>query len=232
MTKADKTEIESLLANVNAMRKTEAEANAPYHDEKIAKYAKDAFEDAKETVEYINGVVNHNLGVFFNIKNIQLSTSHYAGNYWVKLRDGEPLTFYFGKYTHITFNVNADKVRNFVAGTYKASFALVDEKGMTAVFARPQTSNTGDKLRDYCAWDDLYYRTLGVLKFALFGKYEPAVWAKIKKQADSTRVQTQYLLDDFKLAVRNIAAIHKERADKAEAAKNANAKCGEYVKVA
>lgn len=53
MTKADKTEIANLICNIRTMQSTADESKKTYLDEKIAKYAEDAMNDAKEVRHYI-----------------------------------------------------------------------------------------------------------------------------------------------------------------------------------
>lgn len=231
MITSDKVEIASLIGNIEEMRDFSSKMDKPYHDRKIAEYAKAAFDDAKETTDFILKTVNENLEMFFNLKNIELSTSHYSANYWVKLRDGNRLGFYFGKFT-VFFRVDKSKVRNFTTDMcYKASFALADNKGMEATFVRPYTSHTEDKLYSLCSSGDLFYSSQGKMGYALQGDYTPAVWNTIKWKAESTREQTQILLEDFKNVLRGFAASHKAKADKAEATRAENRKTGAYVRV-
>ena len=232
MTNADKTEIANLIGNIGEMRRTAEKMNEAYHDRKIAEYAKAAFDDARETTDCIVKTVNENLEMFFNLKHIELSTSHYSANYWVNLRDGNTLGFYFGKYMTITFRVDKSKVRNFTTDMcYKASFALTDNRGMEATFVRPYTSDTKNELRQFCAWDDLFYSSQGSMKYDLRGNYTPARWSEIKREAESTREQTRILLEDFKRVLRGLAASHKAKADKAEATRAENGNVKNYVKL-
>lgn len=72
MTKAQKTEIANLLENISAMKKVAEAANAPYHDAKIARFSKEAVKDAEEVKDYIMGVIQDNIGVFFDLSHLKI----------------------------------------------------------------------------------------------------------------------------------------------------------------
>ena len=216
MTIADKTEIGNLINSAKAMQECVDNIKWVYHDDKIAEYAKNAIKNCLEVKQYIKDTINENIALFFDIsKPIKLTND--GGADWLKLRNGQSLTFDYDDGLHIKFYpIDKQYVKNFVKTTYSASFMVTSINAFNVEDVFPTVyHNTNHPDYDLGYFYDLVFNNRD--KITNFDcEYDGETWEKIYSYAKNTRAKTEFLIRAFKAQLGVINNNIKSEATKRE----------------
>lgn len=221
MTTADKLEIDMLIQNINTMKTQSEKMNELYLNKEVIDYATKAFGNAKGVHNYIRGLIQKNINLFFDFtKPIPLSTHPCSGDYWAKLRDSHTITKTLGSGIEIVISVDPCHITNFEVGTYKASFKTTPEAfDVIDVFTYVNDSDRKNMEKEYDMsgqWD-LFFRKGGLDSFYTNGTYNTkqraAVWNCLYDKAKITRYKTDMLVRFFKKLLNDKCAYHKNQID-------------------
>ena len=223
MTTADKLEIDILFQNINVMKAQSEKMDETYLNKEVIDYATKTINNAKDVHDYIRGLIQKNINLFFDFtKPIDLST-HCGGDYWVYLRDNHKITKSLGCGIEVVISVEPCLITNFEVGTYKASFKATPEAfDVIKVFAYVNDSDRKNMSNDYDMarkWD-LFFLKGGLDSFYTNGKYnikqKAEVWNCLYNKAKITRYKTDMLVRFFKKLLIDKCEYHKNQIDKKE----------------
>lgn len=223
MTTADKLEIDILFQNINVMKAQSEKMDETYLNKEVIDYATKAFGNAKGVHDYIRGLIQKNINLFFDFtKPIKLSTHPCSGDYWAKLRDEHTITKTLGSGIEIVISVEPCLITNFKVGTYEAeaSFKTTPEAfDVIEVFAYVTDSDRKTMEKDYDMsrqWD-LFFRKGNLGSFYTNGMYNikqrAAVWNCLYDKAKITRYKTDMLVRFFKKLLNDKCAYYKNQID-------------------
>lgn len=223
MTTADKLKINLLLHSIDIM-KTQSEkmdGDGIYLNKEVIDYATQAFNNAKDIHDYICGVIQKNINLFFDFtKPIKLSTHPCSGDYWADLRDKHTITKTLGSGIEIVISVEPCLITNFEVGTYEASFKATPKAfDVIKVFTYVTDSDRMFMEKDYNMnrqWD-LFFRKGNLDSFYTNGMYNTkqraAVWNCLYEKAKITRYKTDMLVRFFKKLLNDMCEYHKNQID-------------------
>ena len=220
MTTADKLEIDMLFQNINTMKAQSEKMDDAYLNKEVIDYATKAFNNAKDVRNYIRGLIQQNINLFFDFsKPIELSTQLCCGDYWVKLRDRHTITKCLGGGIEIVIGVEPCLITDFKVGTYEASFKTTAE-AFDVIDVFTYVYDTKDKDYDTNSEWDLVFRKGGLDSFYTNGTYNTkqraAVWNCLYSKAKITRAKTELMVRFFKKLLTDKCAFYKKRIDNTE----------------
>jgi hypothetical protein len=220
MTTADKLEVDMLIQNINTMKAQSEKMDELYLNKEVIDYANKAFNNAKDVHDYIRGVIQKNINLFFDFTQpIMLSTHSCSGDYWVNLRDKSKISTYLGNGIGIVIKVNSNLISNFEVETYKASFKTIPE-AITVERVYTYVSDTKSKEYDICSQWDLVFLKGGLDSFYTNGIYNTKqraeVWNCLYDKAKRTRAKTEMMVSFFKVLLNKKCAYYKNQIDKKE----------------
>lgn len=217
MTIADKTEISNLINSAKAMQGCVDNIKWVYHDDKIAEYAKNAIKNCLEVKQYIKDTINENIALFFDISKPIKLTDNNGGTDWLKLRNGQSLTFDYKDGLNIKFYpIAKQSVTHFVRTTYSASFmvASTDAFVVQDVFPRVYHNTNHPDYNLGCSYDLVFNNHDRITNFDC--SYDGETWKKIYAYAKNTRAKTEFLIRAFKAQLGIINKCIKDEATKRE----------------
>lgn len=240
MTQADKTDILNLINNANNLAKVAEDANAVYHDRKIADFAKSAMDDAKSTKKFIMKVLQENLYHFVNPNCIRIGGGCFGYQEIELFNDKKLIKVSLGEMFYARIRVwnwtqRMDKPHTFDEVYISSSFSdMIIEDIYT------YTSDTFLKIDDWeyknesiynvCTNEDLFYKP-GNTRYYLPGKYDPKTWKKIYGNATWTRAKTAFLVYCLKKTLAARVDGLRNFANEREATREENGKIAAYKKV-
>jgi hypothetical protein len=217
MTIADKTEISNLINSAKAMQSCVDNIKWVYHDDKIAEYAKSAIKNCIEVKQYIKDTIGENIALFFDISKPIKLTNDNGGTDWLKLRNGQSLTFDYKDGLNIKFYPIAQQsVINFVKDTYSASFMVTSTDAFVVQDVFPRVYHN-TKHPDYdigYSYDLIFNNHDRITNFDC--EYDGETWKKIYNYAKNTRAKTEFLIRAFKAQLGVINSNIKSEATKRE----------------
>lgn len=211
MNNTDSIEIDSLLNGAKEMANFAKKTNEKFVDQSILKFATEARDNYLENKEYLKKIVRENLPLFFNLDNFEVSTSGACCDGYYAMR-GEKFTYGIGGGVFVVLRLtDATTIAN---NGYRITFKV---RSMEVLNIWYHTSDTDDDRYRICsAWDLVDQPSDKEAKMPYECQKTPAEWKKLYGLATWTRAKNQLLVNQFKIALREITASKKSVADSNE----------------
>lgn len=226
MTNADKTEIANLICNIRTMQSTADESKKTYLDEKIAKYAEDAMNDAKEVRHYIISSLNEHKaelladcitdmrigGGAFGFEAVDLLTKQKK----VRL----PIT------DSVSLLCNASTYRIVKDCGFDEMWVNIPTESLTVDDIFIHTSDTRKRAYTLSGKRDFVYDTRGVCErtFNFRGLRTSKGWNALYEMAKLTREKSEFFLNEYKrflnAKISHFSDISKDYENAKESTKN------------
>lgn len=195
MTDIDKKDISIIINGIREMKKCAEETNKKYVDKKIISFAKEAKKDFLDNRNYMVNIINENIGLFFNLKNLRVSTSGACFEGHKAIR-GDRFTYEIGNGVWVSATLDDFDVLENTG--YHITFRV---RKMTVYDIGFSTSDTRDSRYDTCsAWGLEKYKEYDNLDIERTAKE----WYGIYCAADCTRVKNELLVREFKNTLNTI----------------------------
>ena len=223
MTDIDKKNISIIINGIREMKKCAEETNKKYIDKKIISFAKEAKRDFLDNRNYMVNIINENIGLFFNLNNLRVSTSGACFEGYKAAR-GDRFTYEIsnGVWVSVTLD-DFDILEN---TGYHITFRV---RKMTAYDISFSISDTKDTRYDICcAWGLERYNEYDNLDTERTAKK----WYDIYCAATWTRAKNELLVSEFKKALNTIMdEYHKTANANMDIKNNVDNITGVYKKV-
>lgn len=223
MTDIDKKDISIIINGIREMKKCAEETNKKYVDKKIISFAKEAKKDFLDNRNYMVNIINENIGLFFNLNNLRVSTSGACYDGYSAMRR-EKFEYEIGNGVWVTATLDDFDVLENTG--YHITFRV---RKMTAYDISFSISDTRDSRYDTCcAWGIEKYKEYDNLDTERTAKE----WYAIYRASVWTRAKNELLVNEFKKALNTIMdKYHKTANANMDMKNNVDNITGVYKKV-
>lgn len=223
MTDIDKKDISNILKGIKEMKKYADDTNKTYVDKKILSFAKEAKKDFLDNRNYMVNLVNENIGLFFNLNSLRVSTSGACYDGYSAMRR-EKFEYEIGNGVWVTATLDDfDVLKN---TGYHITFRV---RKMTVHDISFYISDTSDKRYQTCsAWGLEKYKEYDNLDIERTAKE----WYEVYCVSNWTRAKNKLLVSEFKKALNIIMdEYHKTANANMDMKNNVDNITGVYKKV-
>ena len=223
MTDIDKKDISIIINGIREMKKCAEDTNKKYIDDKIISFAKEAKKDFLDNRNYMVNIINENIGLFFNLDNLRVSTSGACFEGYSAMR-GERFTYGIGNGVWVSATLDDFDVLENTG--YHITFRV---RKMTVYDIGFSISDTRDfRYNTCCAWGLEKYKEYDNLDIERTAKE----WYNIYCAATWTRAKNELIVKEFKKALNTIMdEYHKTANANMDIKNNVDNITGVYKKV-
>ena len=223
MTDIDKKNISIIINGIREMKKCAEETSKKYIDKKIISFAKEAKKDFLDNRNYMVNIINENIGLFFNLDNLRVSTSGACFEGHKAIR-GDRFTYEIGNGVWVSATLDDFDVLEKTG--YHITFRV---RKMTAYDIGFSISDTSDRRYETCcAWGLEKYEEYDDLDIERTVKE----WYGIYRAAACTRAKNELLVSEFKNTLNTIMdEYHKTANDNMDIKNKVDNITGVYKKV-